>query len=272
MESIYEHTPVIDIDITEDGYRSILIQDCDKSDLHIHIDKRRNTSLMITYGKEKNDIHTSITIEEGAQAKILFWNETQTSLVTSTKVLCKRDSAVTIGFGDVSAASAEYGIEVQLIEEGANCHIVSAALANHKHFQMKMEHLVPHTSGKMENFAIVKEQGDYRMEASGVIVKGAHDSVSHQATRGLTMSQNQKSEVIPVLLIDENEVKASHATTLGQPDENQLYYLQSRGLSRQQALGLLTLGYLMPITEVLQDEELQKQLQDKIEEKVIRNV
>ena len=55
------------------------------------------------------------------------------------------------------------------------------------------------------------------------IVKGAHASESHQTTRVLTLSDHHNSEVVPVLYIDENDVKASHATTLGQPDENQLY-------------------------------------------------
>ena len=82
------------------------------------------------------------------------------------------------------------------------------------------------------------------------------------------MSEKHNSEVLPVLLIDENEVKASHATTLGQPDENQLYYLQTRGLSRSQALGLLTLGYLLPISELFDNEEIKEKLKNEIEKKV----
>ena len=84
----------------------------------------------------------------------------------------------------------------------------------------------------------------------------------------MTLSEEQSSEVIPLLLIDENEVKASHATTVGQPDENQLYYLQTRGLTRTQALGLLTIGYMMPITTVLDDEAQRAELKNEIEMKV----
>ena len=106
------------------------------------------------------------------------------------------------------------------------------------------------------------------MEACGKIVKGAHDSASHQASRVLTLSNQQSSEVIPLLLIDENDVKASHATTLGQPDENQLYYLQSRGLSRSQALGLLTVGYLMPISDLFDDATYHDEMKNEIEKRV----
>lgn len=272
MESKYEQMPLIDLSISEDGYQSIEIKDCEQSELRIHIDKRRNTSLFFTYSGKSNHLNVKISVDTDAKANILFWNETSMQLEMNTLILCGRNSEISIGYGDVSAAHAEYKITAQLMEEGAQCHITTAAFANHKHVSIEMKHTAAHTEGRMDNFAIVKEAGDYRMEASGIIQKGAHDSASHQATRGLTLSEKQKSEVVPILLIDENEVKASHATTLGQPDENQLYYLQSRGLNRQQALGLLTLGYLMPITKILQNEEIQKQLQEKIEEKVIRNV
>ena len=106
------------------------------------------------------------------------------------------------------------------------------------------------------------------MEATGKIIKGARESNSHQQTRVLTMSERHSSEVVPVLLIDENDVKASHATTLGQPDENQLYYLQTRGLSKEQALGLLSVGYFMPVADLLAHSEMHAQIQYRVEEKV----
>lgn len=120
----------------------------------------------------------------------------------------------------------------------------------------------------MENYAVVEDGAHYHMEATGKIIRGAYESNSHQKTRVLTMSEQHDSEVVPVLLIDENDVKASHATTLGQPDENQLYYLQTRGLSRKQALGLLTVGYIMPITELFEQEAIRNALKDEIEMKV----
>ena len=62
--------------------------------------------------------------------------------------------------------------------------------------------------------------------------KGCAQAQSHQTTRVLTLGKDHTAKVIPLLLIDENEVKASHALSIGQPDEEQLYYLCSRGLSK----------------------------------------
>ena len=74
--------------------------------------------------------------------------------------------------------------------------------------------------------------------------------------------------MIPLLLIDENDVKASHALTIGQPDEDQLYYLQSRGLTTKQAVGLLSIGYFLPVIELIDNEEEKVQLRQEMESKV----
>ena len=176
---------------------------------------------------------------------------------------------LTLALCELNAGNTQARVTLDLCEEGAFAMLRSACIAaSRKQFHMQCNHLQAHTEGLMENYAVVEEGGQYRMEATGKIIKGARESNSHQKTRVLTMSERHSSEVVPVLLIDENDVKASHATTLGQPDENQLYYLQTRGLSRRQALGLLTVGYIMPITELFDQEEVRTALKDEIEMKV----
>ena len=70
------------------------------------------------------------------------------------------------------------------------------------------------------------------------------------------------------LLIDENDVQASHATTLGRVDEDQLYYMQSRGLTQKQCTSLISTGYLMPVTRFIEDETLKTKLQEEMERKI----
>jgi Fe-S cluster assembly protein SufD len=55
---------------------------------------------------------------------------------------------------------------------------------------------------------------------------------------------------------------------LGQPDENQLYYMQSRGMNRTQAIQLLTIGYLLPIATIIDDETVREEIREEIEKKV----
>ena len=120
----------------------------------------------------------------------------------------------------------------------------------------------------MENYSIVLQGGRYRMEATGKIEKGARGAKSHQTSRALTFDAQQTATILPKLLIDENDVEASHATTIGQMDENQMYYLQSRGLSEDEAIRLVTIGYLLPIARISDDPKLQEALAQEIETKV----
>ena len=70
------------------------------------------------------------------------------------------------------------------------------------------------------------------------------------------------------MLIDENDVEASHAATVGQMDEMQLYYMQSRGLSEMESMALLMSGYLMPIARAINDEKLKDHVIELINSKV----
>lgn len=56
--------------------------------------------------------------------------------------------------------------------------------------------------------------------------------------------------------------------TLGQPDGDQLYYLQTRGLNKEMALGLLSIGYFLPIIERITNSELREEVKCRVEEKV----
>lgn len=259
---------VKEIFIDSDGDQSFHFDVAGEQQFVFRIGKHRNVSLALTYSGMDAQIHETFICEEASSLHVLIRNEVD-HLIRNDESNLYKDAHMTLGYLELHSGTSETNSNVYLKETGADAHVLSVSIVeSRKHFQLLCEHEVPYTSGLMENYAVVKEQGDYAMEACGKIDKGAYGSASHQASRVLTLSENQSSEVTPLLLIDENDVKASHATTVGQPDENQLYYLQTRGLTRDQALGLLTIGYMMPITKVLKDETLGAELKNEIEMKV----
>ena len=120
----------------------------------------------------------------------------------------------------------------------------------------------------MKEYAVVLGKGRLTIEAIGKIVKGAYRSESHQTSRALSFEEGQNATILPELLIDEDDVQASHAMSMGRVDEDALYYLMSRGLSVQQCTSLISQGYLMPITETLNNEELKTKLKEEMERKI----
>ena len=255
--------------IEEDGFHPIQVEVSDSIEFDLEVAENINASLFLTYSGVCTKGNVRIHVGKYAKVSILFWNKLSQSFICKQDICMKEGAQATIAYGELEDNEVSYDIQAVLSEQGADLSLFSATVsASKKHFEVSCVHEVAHTSSNMEHYAVIKDDGDYFMKATGEVKKGAYESSTHQVTRVLTMSEKQKSEVIPLLLIDENDVKASHATSLGQPDENQLYYLQTRGLSRKQALALLTVGYIMPIKDVIQQEDLQMKLQEEIERKV----
>lgn len=269
MKLRYQGEQEVVLNIQKDGYYPIHIEALETLNLQIMVDKHINATLFVTYHGVDVTCDCHINLKENSNCQMLFWNEINSKFHLRQEVQLLRNANLTLGYGDLTENEVEMNMQASLLEEGANLHVIHTCIsASKKHYEFRSTHEVAHTSSNMENYCVVKEHGNYAMKATGQINKGAFDSTSLQTTRVLTLSEHQKSEVIPLLLIDENDVKAGHATTLGQPDENQLYYLQTRGLNRVQALSLLIIGYMMPITEVIDQPDLKTQLQSDIEEKV----
>jgi Fe-S cluster assembly protein SufD len=70
-------------------------------------------------------------------------------------------------------------------------------------------------------------------------------------------------------LIDDNDVQAGHAASIGRVNAQQLYYLMSRGLPQKIAERLVIRGFLGPVLEVIPSDSIREQLKDTIERKLV---
>lgn len=251
--------------LQENGFHSCSLQE---ETLRVEVREHTHASLYVTYDKVAQ-LDAMIQLQPHASLRILFKNENQHDLQLQVHADVLEDARLQIGFLEVEAGRSDICCDINLKERDAQADMISSTLVQgEKHYDMKIVHEHSDTKGNMSHFAVVEENAAYTMKASGIIVKGAHRSASHQKTRVLTMSGRHRSKVDPILLIDEDDVKASHAMTLGQMDENQLYYLMSRGLTRQEALGLLSVGYLMPICDFFEEAHINASLKAEMEKKV----
>ena len=71
-----------------------------------------------------------------------------------------------------------------------------------------------------------------------------------------------------MLLIEENDVNAGHAASIGKVDADDLYYLESRGLSEHDAQVLLTRGFLLPVLNQFPDQKLRENLVDELAQRL----
>src|SRR5690606_13692741 len=91
---------------------------------------------------------------------------------------------------------------------------------------------------------------------------------AERESRVLMLSEGARGDANPILLIDEDDVRAGHAASVGRVDPTQLYYLMSRGISKAEAERRVIHGFLAPVVAKLPIEGVKKQLTAVIERKV----
>ncbi|MGD9677733.1 MAG: Fe-S cluster assembly protein SufD [Vulcanibacillus sp.] len=101
------------------------------------------------------------------------------------------------------------------------------------------------------------------------INKGAVKSNAEQTENILMLSENARGDANPILLIDEHDVMASHAASAGPVNQEDIYYLMSRGIARQEAERLIIHGFLAPIVSGIPIEGMKEQIEGLIERKLI---
>jgi len=121
------------------------------------------------------------------------------------------------------------------------------------------------STAKMTNHGIIEQGAKLTFTGKSHIVKGATDSATHQEARIIVFDEHGVGKADPTLAIDENEVSASHAATVGKINEDHLFYLQSRGLSADEARRLITFGYLKPTIERFSDDNVRQALTKALE-------
>lgn len=100
------------------------------------------------------------------------------------------------------------------------------------------------------------------------IAKNAQHTKAFLEEKILLVGTQTQAEAEPQLEIEANEVKASHAATVGTIDEEQLFYLMSRGLSRDQAVHLIVLGFLQPVIDRIKSQEVRSKAKQALEKRL----
>ncbi|MFZ2153014.1 MAG: SufD family Fe-S cluster assembly protein [Microgenomates group bacterium] len=105
-------------------------------------------------------------------------------------------------------------------------------------------YIKPHQTGIVEVKAVVMANGFLNLKGIIKIEKGAELCEGFLSQKVLLVGKNARAVAVPELEIECNEVRASHAASVGRIDEEQLFYLMSRGLARPEAVKLIIKAFL----------------------------
>jgi len=108
-------------------------------------------------------------------------------------------------------------------------------------------HNSPDSSGSLTARGVLKDSSQSIFKGMVKIKKGAKNSHSYLAHHAMLLDKRARSDAIPGLDIDTNEVKATHSASVAQIDEEQIFYLMARGLPHDEARKLIIIGFFEPV-------------------------
>jgi len=150
---------------------------------------------------------------------------------------------------------------VQLDGENAQCNINSLTLSkNNQHIDNNI--IVNHNSAQTHSSQFVKsilfDTSTGVFNGRTVVHENAQKITAQQTNKNILLSKKAKMNANPQLEIYADDVKCSHGSTTGQIDEDALFYLQSRGINKQDAMELMVVGFANEVLDKIPHPEIKK--------------
>lgn len=170
-----------------------------------------------------------------------------------------------VSFNNVSYNSSDIKLNINLKEEKSNISVYNSLIAKQK---QKCDVIVNHqkklTNSNVYNNGVTKEKGSILFNVSSFVPKKSKNCVVSQNSKIITLNDTNDNEINPILLIDEFECEAKHAAFIGNFNQNELFYLMSRRLRKEDAMNLLINGLLIGTLDVCFNEKeiLKKKLNE----------
>ena len=145
-------------------------------------------------------------------------------------------------------------LDIILVGENASIEIIGLAFGkgdDNKSLELYVTHAAPNTKSNVNVRAVLRGKSSFAFRGNVKIEKGAKGADAYLRSDVLLFDEAKMGDDTPALEILEPDVKAGHAATIGKVDEQMLFYLMSRGLSRKQAERMLVEGFVGPIRNIL---------------------
>lgn len=255
-------------EINDNDFVEIKIDVKESLDLEL-FSKSLNKQLILIHYQGSGKLNLNWHFSENVNNNILILNETDKELFVTENFYLAENALVNLNVGDFSLKSIDRETFINLQSKGAWLELNGATLSAGKiNWVLKAIHRAKNTYANLLNHGVVLKNSKLKFDVLGDIGPGFSGSKTHQVTRIMNMDSDVDTEVFPQLVIDENDVEASHAASVGQPDPEAIYYMMSRGIKYHDALKQMTLGYLLPAINIIEDEKIKELLANEILMKV----
>ena len=197
-----------------------------------------------------------IVAMEGSRVRyttIQNWSKNVYNLVTKRAQAFKNATMEWVDGNLGSKVTMKYPA-VWMMEEGARGEVLSVAFSSdgqHQDAGAKMVHVAPNTSSQITSKSISKGTGRSSYRGLVKVHKGAENVKSSVICDALLLDETSATDTYPYMEIEEERVQIGHEATVSKVADEQIFYLQSRGLNETEAMGMIVNGFIEPIAKEL---------------------
>lgn len=269
--------------IIEEPIESLFIQNSfvkEAYNKHILIVADTNSTLTYvenfeTEGDQANsaNIIVEVIAKPGAKVKYSAVDHlgVHTTAYLNRRGYLERDASIEWAIGVMNDGNIIADFDSDLIGDGSHSEIKAVAVSTGNQIQAldtRVTNYGKHSIGHILQHGVILDRSTLTFNGIGHIIKGAKGADAQQESRILMLSENAKGDANPLLLIDENEVTAGHAASVGRVDPEQLFYLTSRGISQEEAERLVIRGFLGTVIAAIPIKEIRDGLITMIDKKL----
>jgi Fe-S cluster assembly protein SufB len=197
-----------------------------------------------------------IVVKKGGRMRyttIQNWSTNVFNLVTQRAMVYEDASMEWVDANLGSKITMKYP-SCYLLGKGARGEILSMAFAGAGQYQDtggKAIHMAPYTSSKITSKSISKSGGRTSYRGLLKVAKGMHGVKSNVVCDALLLDPQSRSDTYPYIEVDEEDVTIGHEASVSKVGEEQLFYLMSRGLSKEDATTMVVSGFIEPLVKEL---------------------
>lgn len=245
-----------------------------KRRFHLSIGKQADVRFILhelTLGDYDEMLSVHVLDNARTEVTIIENSETEHNRSYLREITVERDAKLSIAVAALSNGNTISENFTNLVGQNATATsklITVGSKEQVQHHRVQINNLAPYTNGDILNHGVMKEKASGEFYGVGFIQKGQNGSKNEQESRMMVIDKEARADVHPILLIDEYDVIAGHAGSVGRVSEEALYYLMSRGMNKKEADRLITKGFLTPVLEHIEEKSVREMIEELIERKI----
>lgn len=240
----------------------------------------KNSSLSLVHcddsiHEENSFINNILEVDIAENGQLHYYKmenkDKQTLLVNHTFVNQKRDSRFISNIITFNSGYVRNGIQVNLNEPGADAKLYGLYLVDRKQYvdnQVSVLHNAPDCTSNQVYKGIADDEAGANFNGHIIVQKDAQRTAAYQVNRNIALTDDAKITTRPFLEIYADDVKCSHGATVGQLDENALFYIRSRGICQRNARMLLMYAFANEVANFVEIDKLRERLNDMIKRRL----